>query len=79
MSGRAYLEKILHVSFGLPMIPTENLRSQVFDRLNSILQDVEGLRFNEAAWPDVYMEIIDPLIGSLRDITRLGLSARPTL
>ncbi|MDF0513458.1 P-loop NTPase fold protein [Agromyces sp. H3Y2-19a] len=77
--GRAYLEKILQLSFDLPMIPTEVLRMQVFERLDVILQQVEGLRFNEAIWSDVYLEIIDPLIGSLRDVTRLGLSARPTL
>ncbi|RLK52727.1 KAP family P-loop NTPase fold protein [Microbacterium telephonicum] len=77
--GRAYLEKILQLSFDVPMIPTEVLRTQVFERLDAVLQDVEGLRFSEAIWPDVYAEIIDPLISSLRDVTRLGLSARPTL
>lgn len=77
--GRDYLEKILQLSFDVPMIPTEVLRMQVFERLDVILQVVEGLRFNESIWPDVYLEIIDPLIGSLRDVTRLGLSARPTL
>lgn len=77
--GRAYLEKILQLSFDVPMIPTEVLRVQVFERLDVILQQIEGLRFTEAIWPDVYVEIIEPLIGSLRDVTRLGLSARPTL
>jgi predicted KAP-like P-loop ATPase len=77
--GRAYLEKILQLSFDVPMIPTEVLRVQVFDRLNVILQEVDGLRFNGSIWPDVYIEIIEPLVGSLRDVTRLGLSARPTL
>lgn len=77
--GRAYLEKILQLSFDVPMIPTEVLRTQVFERLDVVLQEIEGLRFNGAIWPDVYVEIIDPLIGSLRDVTRLALSARPTL
>lgn len=77
--GRAYLEKILQLSFDVPTIPAEVLRIQVFDRLDRTLQQVEGLRFNGALWLDVYVEIIDPLIGSLRDVTRLGLSARPTI
>lgn len=77
--GRAYLEKILQLSFDVPTIPTEVLRAQVFERLNSVLEHVEDLRFSESLWPDVYVEIIEPLIGSLRDVTRFGLSARPTL
>ncbi len=77
--GRAYLEKILQLSFDVPMIPTAVLRTQVFERLNIVLQEIDDLRFNGAIWPDVYVDIIDPLIGSLRDVTRLALSARPTL
>lgn len=77
--GRAYLEKILQLSFDVPMIATEVMRVQVFERLNMTLQHVESLRLNETIWPDVYIEIIEPLIRSLRDVTRLGLSARPTL
>ncbi|WP_081317414.1 KAP family P-loop NTPase fold protein [Microbacterium testaceum] len=77
--GRAYLEKILQLSFDVPMIPTEVLRAQVFERLDIILQEIDGLRFNRVVWPDAYVEIIDPLVGSLRDVTRLALSARPTL
>jgi predicted KAP-like P-loop ATPase len=77
--GRAYLEKILQLSFDVPMIHNDLLRAQVFERLNAILQDVEGLRFTASIWPDVYAEIIEPLVGSMRDVTRLGLSARPTL
>lgn len=77
--GRSYLEKILQLSFDVPMIPAELLRVQVFERLNVILQDVDNLRFTGSIWSDVFVEIIEPLIGSLRDVTRLGLSARPTL
>lgn len=77
--GRAYLEKILQLSFDVPMIPNELLRVQVFERLETILQDVEELRFAANIWPDVYAEIIEPLVGSLRDVVRLGLSARPTI
>lgn len=77
--GRSYLEKILQLSFDVPTMPTEVLRTQVFERLGTVLEDVEGLRFSETIWPDVYAEIIDPLISNLRDVTRLGLSARPTL
>ena len=77
--GRAYLEKILQLSFDVPMVATETLRSQVFERLNLVLGDVDELKFDEAIWPDVYFEIIDPLVQNLRDVTRFALSAKPTL
>lgn len=77
--GRSYLEKILQLSFDLPFIPTEIMRVQVLERLNVVLEDVEDLMFNQDLWLDVFVEIIEPLIVSLRDVSRLGLSARPTL
>ncbi|MEW1820396.1 P-loop NTPase fold protein [Arthrobacter sp. NPDC080031] len=77
--GRAYLEKIVQLSFDLPAIPKELLRTEILNELNRILGDIEDLRLDHARWPDVFVEIIDPLVGSLRDVTRLALSARPTL
>lgn len=77
--GRAYLEKIVQLSFDLPVIPREMLRSEVFERLNPILDSVTDVRFDQDNWPDVFFEIVEPLIGSLRDVTRLALSARSTI
>ncbi|WP_166875026.1 P-loop NTPase fold protein [Salinibacterium sp. ZJ450] len=77
--GRSYLEKIVQLSFDVPAIPREILRSQVFERLSAVLEDVEDFRFNQSAWADVYFEIVEPLMKSLRDATRLALSARPTI
>lgn len=77
--GRDYIEKIVQLSFDLPSIPRELLRSQIFERLDPILEDVKDLRFNQEAWSEVYFEIVEPLIGSLRDVTRLVLSARSTI
>ena len=77
--GRAYLEKILQLSVDVPMIPRELLRRQVFERMNGVLDDIDGLRFAQKLWADVYVEVIEPLIGNLRDVTRFALSARPTI
>lgn len=77
--GRDYLEKIIQLSFDLPSIPHELLRSQVFAALQPVLDGVLDIRFDQNAWPDVYFEIIEPLIVNLRDVTRLTLSARPTI
>ena len=77
--GRDYLEKIVQLSFDLPAIPRELLRSQIFEKLNPVLDGVKDLRFKQEDWPDIYFEIVEPLIGSLRDVTRLTLSARTTI
>jgi len=77
--GRDYLEKIVQLSFDLPAIPRELLRSQVFAKLDPILEGVTDLRFKQEDWPDIYFEIIEPLISSLRDVTRLTISARTTI
>ncbi|MGQ2914560.1 KAP family P-loop NTPase fold protein [Microbacterium aurantiacum] len=79
VSGRAYLEKIVQLGFDLPAIPREMLRSQIFEQLNPILDGVKDVRFNTTDWPHAFFEIIEPLIGNLRDVTRLVLSARTTI
>jgi hypothetical protein len=77
--GRAYLEKIVQLSFDLPVIPTELMRSQIFEALSRVLDGVEGLRFDTNAWSDIYFEIVEPLVRNLRDVTRLELSSRSTI
>ncbi|CAB4861610.1 unannotated protein [freshwater metagenome] len=77
--GRAYLEKIVQLCFDLPVIPRELIRSQVFARLDPILDGVKDLRFNQDDWSDVYFEVVEPLLTSLRDVSRLAVSAQPTV
>ncbi|MHA6669600.1 KAP family P-loop NTPase fold protein [Homoserinimonas sp. A447] len=80
IEGRAYLEKIIQVSFDLPGTPTEVLTSQVFSALQNVIDAIEGeARFASDRWPDVYFEVIAPLIRNMRDITRYAVSAAPTL
>jgi len=77
--GRAYLEKIIQVAFDLPVTPDGALVSEVLGELQKILDGVEGERFDAARWPDVFTEVIYPLIGNMRDTARLALSAGHTL
>ena len=77
--GRAYLEKIVQLSFDLPAISREVLRTQIFEQLNPVLDGVPRVRFSENDWPNVFFEIIEPLIGNLRDVRRLVLSAHTTI
>lgn len=77
--GRAYLEKIVQLSFDLPAISQDVLQSKVVTEFNNVLGDVKNLRLDQERWPDAFTELILPLIENLRDITRLTTSARPTL
>lgn len=77
--GRAYLEKIVQLSFDLPGISQDVLQSKIVAEFNDVLGDVKNLRLDQERWPDVLSELILPLIENLRDITRLATSARPTL
>lgn len=68
--GRDYLEKILQVAVDLPAIPTAVLHRIVFTSLDDALEDVDHRRLDQARWPDVFVEIIHPLVQNMRDVTR---------
>jgi KAP family P-loop domain len=78
--GRAYLEKILQIGFDLPAIPNHVLNQQVFDCLNA---ELDGLTIAETLdhklWPDVFMEIIRPLITNMRDVRRYAAAVGGTV
>lgn len=77
--GRAYLEKIVQLSFDVPQAPGKLLRSQVFEELNRILAPVANATLDESRWSDVYWEVIDPQLSNMRDVTRYAISARSTI
>lgn len=77
--GRAYLEKIVQLSFDVPQAPEKLLRSQVFEELNRILAPVTNATLDDSRWSDVYWEVIDPLFSNMRDVTRYAISARSTI
>jgi hypothetical protein len=75
ISGRDYLEKILQVAIDLPAIPAEMLASQVLSAIDSALKNVENLGEPDLnIWPDIFMEVIRPLIRNLRDVRRYAAS-----
>lgn len=78
--GRDYIEKILQVAIDIPAVSGELLNSHVFQTLNGVLSDIPNLgHFDEASWPDVYMEIIRPLLRNMRDVRRHGAAIRGTV
>jgi predicted KAP-like P-loop ATPase len=78
--GRAYLEKILQLAIDLPMISGEVLQSQIFETLTSALANVHnGQEVDQNVWSAVFFEIVRPLLGSMRDVSRYGLAVRTTV
>lgn len=77
--GRAYLEKIIQLSFDVPQAPAKLLRSQIFAELDRIVAPVTDVTLDDARWSDVYFEVIDPLFANMRDVTRYAISARSTI
>lgn len=80
VSGRAYLEKILQIMVDLPAIPQAVLDTQTLSALDSALSGIDNAgNFDQNAWPDVYFEIVRPLIKNMRDVRRYVASVRGTI
>jgi hypothetical protein len=70
LPGRAYLEKIVQVMFDVPGIVPEALHRILFSELDSVIRDIDYSRFSTDLWPDIFVEIIAPLVHTVRDIRR---------
>jgi ABC-type transporter Mla maintaining outer membrane lipid asymmetry ATPase subunit MlaF len=69
--GRDYLEKILQVTLDLPPAPTGTLQAQTLSSIDAALGKLDETNsFDSSRWPDIYFEIIKPLIRSMRDVRR---------
>lgn len=78
--GRDYLEKILQVAVDLPAVPQEALNRQISAAIDGALSDItEPGSFDEEAWPDLFMEVIRPLIRNIRDVRRYAASIHGTV
>lgn len=78
--GRDYLEKILQIGIDLPSVPDGVLSSQIFKAIDGAFAGIEGPgRFDESAWPDVFMEVVRPLIRNMRDVRRYAAAIHGTV
>jgi hypothetical protein len=78
--GRDYLEKILQVGHDLPAVPPEILDKQIFTALDSaIARADEAPELDASAWPDVFVEVIRPLVRNMRDVRRYAAAVEGTL
>ncbi|MGE8279686.1 MAG: KAP family P-loop NTPase fold protein [Stenotrophomonas sp.] len=71
LEGRAYLEKILQLGYELPLIPDVAMQSNILKAIEYATRSVmENQRFDEVRWPDIFIEIIRPLVRHMRDLNR---------
>jgi hypothetical protein len=78
--GRDYLEKILQVAVDLPAVPDQTLGKQAAYSIDAALAGLEHPGpFDGQVWPDVFMEIIRPLIRNMRDVRRFAAAVRGTV
>lgn len=80
IDGRLYLEKILQVAYDLPQIPDRVLTKQITNALDIALAQIEPESpFNTSLWPDIFFEVIRPLIRNMRDVRRYVAALSGTL
>lgn len=80
MPGRDYLEKILQLAIDLPVAPPDVINDQVFAAVTEALEGIEKEGpFDQDAWPDIYYEVIRPLIKNMRDVRRYSVAIRGTV
>jgi len=78
--GRDYLEKILQLGVDLPAVPAHLLNMQIFHAIDKALSTVDNKGpFDESVWPDVFMEVIRPLLRNIRDVRRYAAAVHGTV
>ena len=78
--GRDYLEKILQSAFDLPTVPPQVLEEQALLAIDEVLSGIRDAgRFDKALWPDVFIEVIRPLLRNMRDLRRYATAIQGTV
>lgn len=71
MVGENYLEKIVQLPFEVPVPEKSSFRSMFFSKLDALLGEVSEVFIDQRYWSDLYLNGIDYLISTPRDINRL--------
>jgi len=78
--GRDYLEKILQVAVDLPALPPEVMLREIPTAIESALSEIETPGpLDGQLWPDIFMEIVRPLVKNMRDVRRYAAAIRGTV
>jgi len=80
VAGRDYLEKILQTPVDIPRPPDRLLWTTAQTLIDQAVEDSGAqIRFDQSRWPDIFVEIIWPLIKNIRDLRRFGGSIDASL
>ena len=80
VSGHDYMEKIIQFPFDLPKLSKIQIDKQTIIALGQVLSEsASSSLFNMPAWPDIYYDIILPLIRNIRDIRRYTIATQQAL
>lgn len=80
INGRDYLEKILQIAIDIPPIPHQILSTQIQIAINNAIHGLEKVGpFDDQIWPDIFVEIIRPLIRTMRDVRRYAINIHGTI
>ena len=78
--GRAYLEKIVLLSFDVPQTKWKPFQSRISAELDHILALIKNTTFEKERWDyQVYPKIIMPLLSTIRDVKRYFISTKETI
>lgn len=78
--GRDYLEKILQLAVDLPAVPSRIMDRQIFSAIDSALSGINNPGpFDDQVWPDIFVEIVRPLLRNMRDVRRYATAVRGTV
>ncbi|HJT21400.1 MAG TPA: P-loop NTPase fold protein [Nitrospira sp.] len=80
IAGRDYLDKILQLGVDLPEVPPQVMDLQISRALDNALSGIDNPgHFDEEEWPNIFSEIIRPLIRNMRDVRRYAAAVRGTV
>ena len=78
--GRDYLEKILQLAVDIPAIQAQVMDRQIFGALDNALSGITNTGpFDDQIWPDLFTEIVRPLVRNMRDVRRYAVAVRGTV
>ena len=77
--GRKYLEKIVQVSYDLPNVRETILPGMFFYWLEELIQGRDLTQLDKDVWARVFYDVVNPLLGNLRDVKRYLYSIPVTL
>lgn len=78
--GRDYLEKILQLAVDLPAVPEQALQTETLRAIDAAVNALpDPGPFDEELWPDVYVEVMKPLVRHMRDVRRFVAAAQGTV